>query len=298
MQMKKAIIIGGPTASGKTGLAIQLATHFSTEIISCDSRQCYQEMSIGVARPTPAELAQVTHHFIAAHSVLEEVNAAMFEEFALQQSNKIFEQHDYLIMVGGTGLYIKAYTDGIDQIPAIDSAIRTSIIADYQNEGIQWLQERIMQEDPLYLSSGEMQNPQRMMRALEVVRGTGHSIREFQRYTSAERPFQSIKIALELPRELLISRIDQRVDQMISNGLVEEVQSLLPFKNLGALQTVGYRELFDYFDGSSSLEAAIERIKINTRQYAKRQVTWLKKQGFEWFKPNELEKMLKWIALQ
>ncbi len=293
--MKKAIIIGGPTASGKTGLAIFLANHFHTEIISCDSRQCYREMTIGVAKPSPEELSQAPHHFINSHSIHDEVNAAVFENYALKKSSEIFQTHHQLIMVGGTGLYIKAFTDGIDAIPEIDATIREQIISDYQLKGMHWLQHCVQQEDPVYYQSGEILNPQRLMRALEVKRGTGKSIRDFQKQQKTERDFQIIKLAIDIPRDELIKNINIRVDEMVKNGLVEEVRSLIPHKNLLPLKTVGYQEIFDYFDAKCSLEEAIERIKINTRQYAKRQVTWLKKHGFEWIDPKNKSAIIELI---
>lgn len=293
--MKKAIIIGGPTASGKTGLAISLANHYHTEIISCDSRQCYREMTIGVAKPSEEELAQAPHHFIDSHSIHDEVNAAVFEKYALQKSEEIFKSHDQLIMVGGTGLYIKAFTDGIDAIPEIDPSIREQIISDYQLKGMHWLQQCVQQEDPVYYQSGEILNPQRLMRALEVKRGTGKSIREFQKQQKTERDFKVIKLAIDIPREVLVKNINARVDEMVKNGLVEEVRSLLPFKNLLPLKTVGYQEIFDCFDNKCSLEDAIERIKINTRKYAKRQVTWLKKHDFKWIDPKNKSAVIELI---
>lgn len=293
--MKKAIIIGGPTASGKTGLAISLANHYHTEIISCDSRQCYREMTIGVAKPSEEELAQAPHHFIDSHSIHDEVNAAVFEKYALKKSAEIFQSHDQLIMVGGTGLYIKAFTDGIDAIPEIDPSIREQIISDYQLKGMHWLQQCVQQEDPVYYQSGEILNPQRLMRALEVKRGTGKSIREFQKQQKTERDFKVIKLAIDIPREVLVRNINSRVDEMVKNGLVEEVRSLLPFKNLLPLKTVGYQEIFDCFDNKCSLEDAIERIKINTRQYAKRQVTWLKKHDFKWIDPKNKSAVIELI---
>ncbi|MGZ5248115.1 MAG: tRNA (adenosine(37)-N6)-dimethylallyltransferase MiaA [Flavitalea sp.] len=284
--MKKAIIVGGPTASGKTGLSIFLAKHYQTEIISCDSRQCYREMNIGVAKPSEQELTQAPHHFISSHSILEDVNAAVFENYALKKSSEIFQNHDQLVMVGGTGLYIRAFTDGMDAIPEIDPTIREQIKTDYQLKGMHWLQHCVQQEDPVYYQSGEILNPQRLMRALEVKRGSGKSIREFQKQQKADRDFDVIKLAIDIPRDELIQNINLRVDEMVINGLVEEVRSLIPYKELPPLKTVGYQEIFDFFDGKISLEEAIEQIKINTRQYAKRQVTWLKKHGFEWIDPK------------
>jgi tRNA dimethylallyltransferase len=282
---KRVIIICGATATGKTALAIDAALHFKTEIISCDSRQCYREMNIGVAKPSVEELQQVPHHFINSHSIHEEVNAAVFEQYALNKCTELFTSHDTIVMVGGTGLYIKAFVEGIDMIPAIDPSIRTGIIEDYQANGLQWLQHAVQSEDPIYFATGEIQNPQRLMRALEVMRGTGKSIRSYQQGQPVERDFSITKIALDIPREELNDRINRRVDHMMQAGLLREVESLYAYRELPALKTVGYAELFDYIDGKLSLPEAIERIKINTRQYAKRQMTWFRK-----------DKEVKWIG--
>ena len=285
---KRVIIICGATATGKTALAIEAALHFQTEIISCDSRQCYREMNIGVAKPSVEELQQVPHHFINSHSIHEEVNAAIFEQYALTKCNELFNNHDTIVMVGGTGLYIKAFAEGIDLIPAIEPSIRNHIIEQYQADGLSWLQQAVQTEDPVYFSSGEIQNPQRLMRALEVIRGTGQSIRTYQQGQSTHRNFAITKIAIDIPRAELINRINHRVDLMMDTGLLHEVESLYPYRELPALKTVGYAELFDYIDGKLSLPEAIERIKINTRQYAKRQVTWFRKDGVvEWKRPSD-----------
>lgn len=293
---KTVIIIAGPTAVGKTAVAIQLARYFNTEIISADSRQCFKELNIGVARPSTEELREVKHHFIASHSIHETVTAAGFEQFALQKVQELFLQHDVVIMVGGTGLYIKAFCEGLDVMPEIDPAIRQSIITAYEEKGINWLQEQLKVKDPAFAAAGEMQNPQRMMRALEVKESTGQSILSFRKGEKAQRDFNIIKIGLELPKEELHRNIHSRVDQMIQVGLVEEVKQLLPYKQLNALQTVGYIELFDYLDGKWTLEEAVERIKINTRQYAKRQLTWFKKdKEIKWFAPVDADEMKKWL---
>jgi tRNA dimethylallyltransferase len=285
---KNVIVVCGPTAVGKTSVAIQIAKEFQTEIISADSRQCYKELNIGVARPSETELAQVPHHFIASHSIHEEVNAGGFEAYALQKAGELFEQYDRIVMVGGTGLYIKAFCEGLDTIPSIDPAIREAIIRSYEEKGIGWLQGQLTEKDPDFSREGEMQNPQRMMRALEVVESTGQSIISFRNKEKTQRGFSITKIGLELPKEELHLNIHHRVDQMMESGLLEEVRSLLPFRHLNALQTVGYAELFEHLDGKISLENAIEQIKTDTRQYAKRQMTWFRKDSaIQWFAPTD-----------
>lgn len=289
---KTVIVIAGPTGVGKTAVAIQLANHFHTEIISADSRQCFKEMKIGVARPSAEELKEVSHHFIASHSVQEEVNAVVFEEYALKKANELFKKHDVIIMAGGTGLYIKAFCEGMDDIPAIDPEIRSNIVEQYELKGIEWLQEEIQKKDPGFYQAGEIKNPQRLMRALEVKESTGQSILSFRKGKKAKRDFNIIKIALELPKEELQHNINTRVDKMIATGLVEEVKSIAAFRHLNALQTVGYTEIFDYLDNKISLEQASELIKKNTRQYAKRQLTWFRKdKEFQWFSPTEAEQI-------
>lgn len=302
---KKVIIICGPTAVGKTSVAIQLAQHFNTEIISADSRQCFKELNIGVARPSAEELSVVQHHFIASHSVQDEVTAVTFEQYALQKLNELFQQHDTVIMVGGTGLYIKVFCEGLDAIPDIPAEIREKIISEYENKGIAWLQHSIKEKDPLFYEQGEIQNPQRMMRALEVMEATGRSILSFRKGEKAKRDFSIIKIGLELPREELIRNINTRVDKMmvprlpLGMGLLNEVKGLMSYKKLNALQTVGYAELFDHLDGKMNIEEAVERIKINTRQYSKRQMTWFKKDAeIKWFEAGQVDVIRDWLQHQ
>jgi tRNA dimethylallyltransferase len=271
------IVIVGPTAVGKTALAIKLASHFSTEIISCDSRQCFTELNIGVAKPSNEELASVPHYFINSHSIHDSVNAAVFEQYALEKIQHIFSKKNIAVMVGGTGLYIKAFCDGIDEVPAVDAAVRSLIIENYHANGIEWLQQEIAKNDKVFFKRGEMKNPQRMMRALEIILSTGKSILEFHAAQKKQRDFTIIKIGLQMEREILIERINKRVDIMIQDGLEKEARLLYRHKHLNALQTVGYRELFSHFENETSLQNAIELIKINTRQYAKRQMTWFKK---------------------
>jgi tRNA dimethylallyltransferase len=290
---KTCLVIVGSTAVGKTTLAIQLAQHFNTSIISADSRQCFKELNIGVAKPSADELQLVPHYFINSHSINEEVNAASFEKYALQKANEIFAQHDTAVLVGGTGLYVNAFCSGIDEVPAIDPAIREKIIAHYEQNGLEWLQNEVQKNDPVYFAKGEMKNPQRLMRALEVKLSSGKSIIEFQTRQKKQRDFNIIKIGLEQPKEQLHKNINHRVDSMMEQGLLAEVENLLPYKNLNALQTVGYKELFDYFDGNTTLTNAIEGIKINTRKYAKRQMTWFKKdEGIKWVRAGDNENII------
>ena len=277
MSNNTVYIIVGPTAVGKTSFAIALAQHFKTEIISADARQCYAELNIGVARPSLEELSKVPHHFIASHSINDTINAQVFENYGLAKTEEIFKTHQSVVMVGGTGLYIKAFCEGLDMIPDIDPAIRAHIIAQYDKLGLRWLQKEVSVKDPLYWEKGEQQNPQRLMRALEVILGTGASILSFQTKNKITRPFEIVKIGLELPREQLYGRINHRVLTMVENGLEQEVSALAPQYHLNALQTVGYSEWLPYFEGSNSKEKVIENIQQNTRHYAKRQMTWFKK---------------------
>ena len=273
-------IIVGPTAVGKTKYAIALAQKLQTEIISADARQCYQELNIGVARPSLEELTTVPHHFIASHSIQENLNAGTFEQYAMAKSAELLAQFGSVVMVGGTGLYIKAFVEGMDQIPAINPALRNQIQQDLTSKGMDWLQAQVLAKDPAYWAQtdqGEQQNPQRLSRALEVVIGTGQSILSFQLQSKKLRSFNIQKIGLELPREQLYERINQRVHKMVQMGLEEEVSALLPQFHLNALQTVGYQEWLNYFEGHQTKEAVIEAIQQNTRHYANRQMTWFKK---------------------
>ena len=280
----------GPTAVGKTSFAIALAKALNTEIISADARQCYKEMNIGVARPSVDELKAVTHHFIASHSITENINASYFENWALEKVQTLFTTKDAVVMVGGTGLYIKAFCEGLDLIPAIEPSIRENIIAQYEKLGMRWLQKEVSVKDPQYWEKGEQKNPQRLMRALEVMLGTGSSIISFQNKKAVERPFKMVKIGLELDREELYQRINDRVLNMIELGLENEVKSLEAYAHLNALQTVGYSEWKDYFEQKISKEKVIENIQQNTRHYAKRQMTWFKRDpAITWFNASTVE---------
>jgi tRNA dimethylallyltransferase len=272
------IVIAGPTAVGKTAAAIKVAQAFGTKIISADSRQCYRELNIGVAKPSQEELAAVHHYFINSHSIVQQINAVAFEQYALEAAAKIFKENNFAVMVGGTGMYIKAFCEGMDAIPQVPFAIRNAIVSNFESMGLPWLQAAVMHEDPLYFATAEKNNPQRLMRALEVKRATGNSIKNYQVKQKAQRPFNTVIIGLELPRAQLYERINERVEVMMQNGLAEEVKQLLPNRYLNALQTVGYTELFEYFDESITLHRAVELIKQNSRHYAKRQLTWFKRQ--------------------
>ena len=284
MSNKTCIVLSGPTAVGKTAMAIELALHFNTSILSTDSRQCYRELNIGVAKPDNLQLATVPHHFINSHSIHEEVNAAVFESYGLRVAQEVFRKHDILVVVGGTGLYTRAFCEGLDPVPAVPATIREGILHRYEQAGREWLEDAIKKEDPDYFENGEMKNPRRMLRALEVKRGTGKSIRYFQQGSHVQRDFNIRHIGLEMERALLYSQINKRVDAMLAQGLEAEAGQLYIYKHRPALQTVGYQELFHRMDGLLSLEQAVEQIKTHTRQYAKRQMTWFKRQfPIHWF---------------
>lgn len=284
MNRKTCIIITGPTAVGKTDFGIELAQKHNTQIISADSRQCYRQLNIGVSKPSPAQLNSIEHHFINTHSIHDDVNVKIFEQYALNAAKKIFETNNVAIIVGGTGLYIKAFCDGIDDVPLVNEKIRNEINIAYNKNGIEWLKNEIQKKDPVYFASGEMQNPQRMMRALEVKSVTGNSILDFHSGKKIKRDFEIKKINLELPRNELYERINKRVDNMVNTGLLKEAENLFAYRDLNALNTVGYKELFDFMKGKTmpdgipvSLDKTIDNIKKNTRHFAKRQITWFKK---------------------
>ncbi|WP_343689236.1 tRNA (adenosine(37)-N6)-dimethylallyltransferase MiaA [Chitinophaga sp.] len=288
MKDKKVIVIAGPTAAGKTAMAVKVAQYFNTAVISADSRQCYQEISIGTAKPGPAELAAVPHYFINSHSIREEVNAGIFEKLALQYAAEVWKNNDVVVLCGGTGLYMKAFCEGIDDIPATPAEIRQEVIARYEQEGLSWLQEEVKAKDPGFYAVGEVQNPQRLMRALEVFLATGKSILTFRTGNVTKRDFEIIKMGIELEKPLLHANIETRVKQMMKDGLVDEVRAVNEFRSHNALQTVGYTEIFDYLDGKVSLKEAEELVVIHTRQYAKRQMTWFKKdKEISWYERGE-----------
>jgi tRNA dimethylallyltransferase len=274
---KTLIVIAGPTASGKTAAAIQLAQHYNTVIVSADSRQFFREMSIGTAKPTEAELAAAPHYFINSHSITEPFSVGDFERQCMQLLDELFKNHDVVILVGGSGLYIKAITEGFDELPTADPDIRDRLNTELSANGIASLQERLKQVDPAYYAEVDINNPQRVIRALEVYEATGNPISSYRKSTVNKRPFNIIKFGLDMAREKLYDRINQRVDIMVKDGLVEEVASLTPYRSYNALNTVGYSELFNYFDGKTDVDTAIAAIKQNTRRFAKRQLTWFRK---------------------
>ncbi|MCO5240307.1 MAG: tRNA (adenosine(37)-N6)-dimethylallyltransferase MiaA [Chitinophagaceae bacterium] len=296
MFSKTCIVISGPTAAGKTRLSLQLAEYFNTDIISADSRQCFRELNIGVARPPASDLKRIKHYFISSHSIHEEMNAGIFEAYALQSVSEIFERRDVAVMAGGTGLYIKAFCTGMDDMPGIKDSVRQWVRQQYKEQGISWLQEMLHQHDPVFCDKGEMQNPHRMMRALEVVLSTGKSVLAMHSLPQKQRAFSIIHIGVELPRKEIYQNINQRVDDMMNDGLLEEATALYPCRELNALQTVGYSELFDYIEGKYTLQEAVDAIKKNTRHYAKRQLTWFKRDNsIHWFAPGEVKKIIDFI---
>ena len=273
-----AIIFVGPTASGKTGLSLAAARRYQTSIISADSRQCYREMNIGVAKPSLEELSQCPHYFINNHSIHEQVDAVVFEQEALAATEKIFSENDIAIVAGGTGLYVKVFCEGIDDIPATDPYIKQQVQDAFEEGGFQRIQQWLNEVDPAFLSATkESGNRARFMRALEVKLSSGKSILEFREGKKKTRPFSIVKIGISWPREILYQRINQRVEEMMEAGLLKEAESLYTFRQKKALQTVGYQELFDYFDKKYSLDEAVDKIKQHTRNYAKRQMTWYNK---------------------
>ena len=294
---KTLIVVVGPTAVGKTAVAIKLAQLFNTEVISADSRQIFKELSIGTAKPSDAELAMVPHHFINTHSIREDYDAAQYGQDALILITRLFERHDNLILCGGSGLYIKAVCEGFDDIPDVPSGIREELMQHYEQQGIQWLQNQMQALDPAYFQTIDQKNPHRLIRALEVRLATGVSIATFRTQKKIRHPFAILKIGLELPREDLYHRIDERMDSMIAQGLFEEAKNLHKYRNQQALQTVGYQEVFDFIEGQYDEEEAIRLLKRNSRRYAKRQLTWFKRDTeIHWFKPYDVEKISQLVS--
>jgi len=285
---KTLIVIAGPTAVGKTAIAIQVAKHYNTVVLSADSRQFYREMSIGTAKPDADELAAVKHHFIDSHSIHENFSVGDFEKQALALLDKLFKEYDAVIMAGGSGLYIKAVCEGFDNLPVADAGTRDKLNKDFTEFGIKHLQERLKEVDPDYYEQVDIQNPQRLIRALEVFETTGKPISYYRKSTVNKRPFNIVKIGLNLPRDILYQQINYRVDKMLELGLLDEVRSLIPHRSLNALNTVGYSELFNYFDENTDLESALELIKQNTRHFAKRQLTWFRKdKDMHWMEADD-----------
>lgn len=281
---KYLITVIGPTAIGKTAMAIELAKHFKCDIISADSRQFFKEMAIGTAVPSNEELEAANHHFIQNISIFDEYTVGNFEREAIVKLDELYKTNDFAVMVGGSGLYIDAILKGFDDFPDIDPSVREGLIANYEKYGIEYLQQELQRLDPVHYEKVAKENPQRMMRALEVSIGTGKPYSSFLNIKKNSRAFTPIIVGLEADRELMYDRINRRVDIMVESGLIEEARDLYPNKKLNALQTVGYRELFSHFDGDYTLDFAIEEIKKNTRRFAKRQMTWFRRtENVKWF---------------
>lgn len=296
MKKKHLIVIAGPTASGKTATAIKVAKAFDTVIISADSRQFYKELSIGTAAPTEEELSEVKHYFVHNLSIEQSYDVADYEQDVLCLLNELFKQHDVVVMTGGSGLFIDAVCNGLDLIPDISSETRNKVNEIYEKGGLVALQSEVEKVDPEYFKIVDRQNPRRLQRAIEVFLQTGKPYSTFRKNKHVDRDFNIIKAALLWDRDELIKRINKRVDNMMESGLLDEVKSVYDRRHLNSLNTVGYKELFEYLDGDTSLEQAVEQIKINTRQYAKRQMTWLRKNNdYQWFSIDEYDKMLDYI---
>ena len=293
MKGKRLIAIIGPTAVGKTGLAIRLARQLHTEIISADSRQIFRELEIGTTKPSPEELAQTPHHFISTKSIQDEYDAGQYARDALVIIDQLFEKYDNVILCGGSGLYVKAVCEGFDNMPFVPVGLRETIMAEYEEKGLAWLQKQVEENDPDYFMTVDQRNPHRLVRALELNRASGKPIGEFRQKKKQDRPFAIVKIGLELDRAELYSRIDQRMENMIEAGLFEEAENLYPMKSLNALQTVGYQEIFGFLEGKYDKEEAIRLLKRNSRHYAKRQLTWFKKdKDVRWFRPDQFQEIV------
>ena len=296
MNTKTLIVIVGPTGSGKTDLSIRVAEHYACPIISTDSRQFYRGIPIGTAQPDNEQLKRVEHHFIASHELTDDFNCGAYEVAALKRLEELFYKHDTVVAVGGSGLYVKALCEGMDDLPEVEPALRQQLSDRLKREGLEALAEQLRELDPTFYEVVDRKNPARVLRALEVCIATGKPYSALRTGVKRERPFNIVKIGVTMERTVLYERIDRRVDIMVEAGLEQEARKVYPLRHLNSLQTVGYREMFDYFDGSISRDEAIELIKRNSRRYAKRQLTWFGRDGeIEWFLPSETEKIVEYI---
>ncbi|MCC3159856.1 tRNA (adenosine(37)-N6)-dimethylallyltransferase MiaA [Hymenobacter sp. 15J16-1T3B] len=285
------LVVAGPTAVGKTALCVRLAQHFGTEVVSADARQFFREMHIGTAKPTIQEMQGVPHHFVDSHSITEDYSAGRYEADCLQLLHELFQQHEVIILTGGSGLYLQAVTDGLDELPPADAALRAQLQRELTEKGLPALVEELAELDPVCHARIDRQNPVRVLRALEVCRSSGRPFSSFhQAGPKTERPWRTVKVALTRERDELYQRIDERVDQMLTQGLLEEVRGMLPHRHAQALQTVGYQEIFGYLDGLYDWAEAVRLLKRNTRRYAKRQLTWLRRdEQYQWLHPEAAE---------
>ncbi|MFD3003114.1 tRNA (adenosine(37)-N6)-dimethylallyltransferase MiaA [Pontibacter toksunensis] len=296
-KQKHLVVVVGPTAVGKTDLCVQLAKHYGTEIISADSRQFFREMNIGTAKPTVEEQQGVPHHFVNSHSIAEEYNAGAFEQDVLALLEQLFQQHDAVIMTGGSGLYVRAVLEGMDEMPETDLAVREESSRLYEEEGLQALLDKLQELDPIYFAQVDKGNPQRVIRAVEVCVSSGLPYSSFRRSEQQVRPFNIIKIGLTRDRSELYQRIDKRMDLMLQQGLLEEARELYPLREHNALHTVGYKEIFDFLENKYEWEEAVRLLKRNSRRYAKRQLTWFRKNPNEytWFEPQQWQEIVAYI---
>ena len=296
---KTLIVVTGPTAVGKTRLCLDIAKHFDIPIINADSRQIYRELHIGTAQPTEEEMREVKHYFVGTLGLENYYSASLFEQHVLELLEKLFKDSDYALMAGGSMMYIDAVCDGIDDIPTIDDQTRTTMKNRLEEEGLEKLCEELQRLDPEYYEIVDLQNPKRVVHALEICTMTGQTYTSYRKKEKKQRSFRIVKIGLNREREELYGRINARVDQMMENGLLKEAETMYPRRALNALNTVGYKELFEYFKGRWPLEEAVERIKGNTRRYARKQLTWYKKDPqIKWFHPDQKEKIINYILQQ
>ena len=296
---RQLIVVVGPTASGKTDLSIALARHYNAPIISTDSRQVYKGLPIGTAYPSEEQLQAVEHHFIAELELTEDFNCGQYEQRALERLDLLFKTHDTVVAVGGSGRYVRALCEGMDNLPQADAALRDTLAERLQNEGVEALAEQLKELDPEYYNIVDRQNPARVMRALEVCLTSGQKYSELRSGERKERDFQIVKVGVTMPREQLYDRVNRRVDMMVEAGLEAEARAVLPYRHCNSLRTVGYSEMFDYFDGTTTLGQAVELIKRNTRHYAKRQLTWFRRDAdVQWFNPSDREQIIKYIDSQ
>lgn len=294
--MKTLIVIVGPTGVGKTELCLKVAEAFGTVIVNADSRQIFKEISVGTAAPTIAERRRIRHYFVGNLHIDQYYNASMFENDVIALLDTLFKEKDYVIMSGGSMMYVDAVCNGIDDIPTVDTATRSKVMREYEEKGLDYICDRLEELDPEYYSIVDKRNPKRVIHAVEICLSTGRTYTSFRVNAKKDRPFNIIKVGLTLDREQLYDRIDGRVDRMVADGLIQEAEKMYPYRNLNSLNTVGYKELFDYFDGKCTLEEAVFRIKCDTHKYCRKQLTWFKRdKDIHWFSPNNVEEIINYI---